>query len=320
MRRFLVWMMACLVLLGAVSGVRAETVPGDLEARLGNMPSIEYQGTLYRMRRRLTSVLLAGTDQRQDDAPAVDAYRSGGQADFLLLLVFDDNRCTIQPVHINRDLMAEITVLNVMGRETGTRMAQICLAHGFGDGGEQSCRLLARALSKRLLDIPIDHYAAMSMDGIAVFNDALGGVQVTLEDDFSALDAQMTPGTTLRLNGRQAELFTRQRYFVGDQTNASRMRRQQVYMRAAADELQNKISESPSFVSGFFSMLDPYLVTDMNRGRMINLANLARQYEMLPVLELEGETVQGEGGFIEFYPADESVMRTVLEAFYAPVS
>lgn len=32
---------------------------------------------------------------------------------------------------------------------------------------------------------------AMYLDGISTFNDALGGVTVTLEDDFSQLDPEM---------------------------------------------------------------------------------------------------------------------------------
>lgn len=313
MRRILAWLLAALCIC---SCTRAETVVGNLEERFGKTPSMEYAGETYRLRSRLTTVLLAGTDQRTGDEPAADEYRSGGQADFLLLVVIDDNRDTIQPVHINRDTMAEITVLNVMGQESGTRRAQICLAHGFGDGREQSCELLARAVSKRMLDAPIDHYAVMNLDGIAALNDALGGVEVTLEEDFTAYDPEMTAGKTMRLKGKQAEVFVRQRYFVGEQTNTARMQRQQSYMRKAAQELRGRLEENPNFLVSLFSVLEPYLVTDMGRGKIANLSSSAAQYELLPMLELEGETVLSESGFIEFYPSEDSVKQTVVQAFY----
>lgn len=315
MRRILAWVLAAVCMF---SFACAETVTGNLEERFGKTPVMEYQGQTFRLRNRLTTILLAGTDRRMEDTVAANEYRNGGQADFLLLLVIDDNRDTIQPVHINRDTMAEITVLSVLGQETGTRTAQLCLAHGFGDGAEQSCELLVRAVSKRLLDVPVDHYAVMNLDGIAALNDAIGGVEVTLQEDFTAYDPQMTAGKTLRLKGSQAEIYVRQRYYVGEQTNTARMSRQQTYMRAAAKAVESRVRTDAGFITALFSLVEPYLVTDMGRGRIANLSNSAEQYELLPMLELEGEAVLGESGFMEFYPTEASVTETVLEAFFEP--
>ncbi|MEI2718881.1 MAG: LCP family protein [Gemmatimonadales bacterium] len=82
-----------------------------------------------------------------------------------------------------------------------SRRAQISLQHGFGDGGEQSARLTADAVSKLFGGMPVDFYIALDMDAISTLNDALGGVEVKVEDDFSALDPAMAQGSTIRLTG-----------------------------------------------------------------------------------------------------------------------
>jgi len=292
---------------------------GDLAARFSEESDIAYEETTYRLRKRLTTVLLAGTDQRMGYAPAENEYRNGGQADFLLLVVIDDNRDTVQPILLNRDTMTRITVLNLMGNVSGTRMAQICLAHGFGDGMEQSCELLRDAVSGLLLNVPIDYYAAMNLDGIAAFNDALGGVEVTLEEDLTVYDPAMYPGATLVLKGMQAEYYVRERYYVGDQTNISRMNRQMNYMNLAAQKLAESAATDQSFVNTLVGAVSPMVVTDMNKGAMANLTSRAVEYELLPILTIDGEAVQGNGGFMEFYPDEESLQKVVLEAFYAPV-
>lgn len=308
--------MLCMLLLSGICAA-GETVRGDLVARFGNVPSIVYEGTEYRLRNRLTAILLAGVDQRGDTEAAIGSeYRSGGQADFQLLLVIDDNRDTVAAIQINRDTMAEITILGVLGQESGTRRAQICLAHSFGDGGKQSCELLVQAVSRLMMDVPIDHYAVMNLDGISALNDVLGGVEVTLEEDFSAYDPEMTAGKTLVLQGDQAEIFLRSRYHVGDQTNVSRLERQKAYIQAAADKLLAGIGASSGYANTVYAAIEPFLVTDMSKGRIVNLANSIHRYEVLPLTGVPGEAVLGAGEVMEFYPDEDALMPIVLDAFF----
>ena len=43
-------------------------------------------------------------------------------------------------------------------------------------------------------DLAIDHYLAMNMDAVVEFNDAIGGVTVTVTDDFSKVDPTIPVG------------------------------------------------------------------------------------------------------------------------------
>lgn len=311
MRRILSALLAILMLTHTAW---AETVVGDVDARL-NAGRIEVDGREYRPKKRLSAILLIGTDQETADEQIHD-FRSGGQADFLVLMVADDNAETITPIQINRDAVTQIHTLNSFGQDAGLWTAQICLSHSFGDGREQSCEFTVDAVSRYLNDVPIEKYIAMSLDGITVFNDALGGVEVTLEDDFSAYDAAMTPGATILLQGKQAEYFVRMRYHVGEQSNVSRLARQKVYMEQAKEALKEKVRSDSRFAEDFLETLTPYIITDMSKGRLINFANLFDSYEIRPMMEIEGESIVGANGLMEFHADEASLQSVVLSVFY----
>lgn len=312
----LICVLLCLVTLTA----GAETVRGNLEERFGAALEITHDGKTYRLRDRLTTILVAGVDQSAETLAGLSGeFRSGGQADFQLLIVIDGERDTVQTMQINRDTMTKITVLNVLGKKSGTRTAQICLAHAFGDGGELSCELLTEAVSNYLMGVPVDYYICVNLDGIPALNDVLGGVEVTLEEDFSAFDPEMTAGKTLTLRGEQAELYVRGRIGVGDQTNISRAARQQKYIAAATERMTGRLKASVGFVNDVYAALEPYIVTNLTKGRLANIATGAVRCETLPAAVVEGEAVLGGNGFMEFYPDEASRMQALLEMFFEPV-
>lgn len=294
---------------------------GDLSERFGEAPAVEYKGAFYRPYENITSILVIGVDRYSNTEDLGISYRNGGQADYLQLLVINEDTQTITPIQIDRDTMTKITILGVLGDKTGFRVAQICLSHGFGDGNDQSCRLTEQAVSWLLLDTPVDYYISMEMDGVPALNDALDGVTVTLEDDFSALDPAMVKGATLTLQGMQAEYFVRGRMFIGVGTNEARMGRQQVFMSALTDRISERIHQSGSagFLNNLLDVLEPYLLTDMSRGRIINTAWNTRDYEQLNPVKPAGEYVIGTYGFNEFHVDEDALKDLIMEIFYYPV-
>lgn len=307
-----------LLCIGTYEFCAAETISGDLEKRL-NADCVEYEGVVYRPKRRLTTVLLMGVDQWKSDASANKTYRSGGQADFLMLVVFDENNRVVTPIHINRDLMAEITIMNLLGEKIGTQVSQICMAYSYGDGDRISCELTMESLSQCFNGIQIDAYLSMRLDGIAELNDALGGVPVALEDDFSVYDPEMTEGRMLTLTGKQAEYYLRYRYEIGDGSNASRLLRQRKYMESATQVFMAQLEGSASNCTLLLDAVDPFIVTDMSRGRLINLGKQAECFSIMPIIEIEGENVVGDSGMYEFYPDQSKLLDIVLDVFYDPL-
>ncbi|OPZ70163.1 MAG: Biofilm regulatory protein A precursor [Firmicutes bacterium ADurb.Bin467] len=321
----------CLVLLAAAAvfafyevgrWIETRNIPapprGDLTGVFEEQPRIEWNGRTYARKSGLTSILLMGVDKR-DDAPTT-GFRQGGQADFLLLLVLDRDQKTVTQLQIDRDTMTDIVVLGVLGNVTGTRRSQVCLSHGFGDGAETSCEYTVQAVKNLLFGMDVDLYAAIDLNAIGVLNDALGGVTVALEDDFSAYDPEMTPGKTLTLTGRQAEALVRYRMDVGDGTNESRMRRQRTYMEAASKALGERIARDADFVGGLYEALDGIMVTNMRKGRMVNEASRIYSYDILPAATPAGEYGIGDDGFMEFHADEAKLLQWVVETYFDPVN
>lgn len=293
-------------------------VRGDHTQRYAYEKTLEADGVTYRVRKDITTVLLIGTDvQAQHLTP--QGYRDGGQADFLWLLIMDNTNQTITQIQIDRDTMTPITVLGVMGNKSGTRTAQICLAHGFGDGGEQSCELTAEAVSGLFCGIPIDLYLALNMDGISVLNDALGGVTVTLKDDFSDFDPVMVPGVTLTLQGDQAEYYVRNRMGIGVGTNEERMRRQETYLSEISEMLHAQVRTDKEYIGTLYDELLPYMTTNISRGRLINEIWAAKDYLQEDTVQLTGEHRIGHDGFVEFHVDETALQQFVIKQFYERV-
>lgn len=290
---------------------------GDHLQRQSYVATVEYDGETYRQRQNLTSILLMGVDQ--PSTAESGGYRNGGQADFLRLMVIDPARKTVSQLQIDRDTMTPITILGVLGNKSGVRTAQVSLSHGYGDGGTQSCELTVEAVTNLLFGAPIDFYMAMNLDGISELNDLVGGVTVTLEDDFTAIDPTMTLGRTMTLHGDQAETYVRNRHDVNVGTNEARMARQEQYIGQLIDLFMGAQQQNENFVGEVFDALTPYLTTSISRGRLINEVWVAKDYEMAPAVKPQGVHQVAEDGFMQFQVDQTDLERIVLDMFYEKV-
>lgn len=296
-------------------GEAAEPV-GSLEGRFADdNVEMQYAGRTWSYRRRdLTNLLLIGVDWADGEAAASERY--AGQADFLLLLTIDRGNRTVSALQLDRDTIADVRILGPFGDFTGIRATQICLSHAYGETAEENCENTVWAVSRLLANIPIDGYLALDMGGIAALNDALGGVTVTLEEDFSQLDPQMTKGAALRLQGDQAEKFVRGRRNVGDGTNASRMRRQKAFIDAARELLLQQMNADMNCVGRLYDALEEHLTTNLQRGWLINKAYECREYQWKDAITPAGSHAVGEDGFMEFHADADALNALLAESFF----
>ena len=75
--------------------------------------TMEVDGVTYRRRTDLTTILVMGIDH-DSEVEAEGSYQ-GGQADFQRLIVIDSKDKTVRQLKIDRDTMAEVTVLGMLG-------------------------------------------------------------------------------------------------------------------------------------------------------------------------------------------------------------
>lgn len=283
----------------------AEPVFGTLEGRFDSAITIERDGGVFHYREmEITNYLLIGVDNEEG--------MNGGQADFLVLLSVDRRNRTVTPIMVDRDTIAAVTTYGVFGNKSGEKQMQICLAQAFHGKGTTGSANTVSALSRLLCGVPIEHYAAVDMAGITLLNDAVGGVEVVLEDDLSALDPSLTQGAAVTLTGSQAELFVRSRMNVADGTNASRMKRQRVYLESLLPKL---FVQQGGLLEDGLNQLDGHYETDMTDSAILSTLQKYDGYEWQAFMLLPGEYRVGSDGFTEFW-LDERQTQEMLTALW----
>lgn len=281
----------------------------------GQEESLTYYNGAWYARKELETVLVMGVDKYADDAAAEDDYTNQEQADFLLLVVLDRNAGVCTALPLNRDTMTEITALGLAGERTGTFTGQLALAHTYGSGGLDSARNEGRAVSALLYGTEIDHVMAFTMDAVPVLTDAVGGVPVLVEDDFSAMTDQLPMGQEVTLRGELALTFVRGRGSMGgEKTNLNRMARQNAYLQGLYRRLQDT-AQDEGFLTQLLLELSPYLDTDCTAAQLNDLYQTVVQ-DRLAVLDAPaGEAVVGDE-FMEFHVDEDALQQTVIELFY----
>ena len=161
-----------------------------------------YNGGWYARRNDLETILLMGLDKYAETEES--NYLNNEQSDFLMLLVINKETGACTPIQLNRDTMTKIQILGVRGDVAGTFTGQLALAHTYGSGERDSCLNTTEAVSNLLYGVGIDHYISITMDGVAILNDLVGGVEVEVMDDFSSIDSTLVQGETVTLMGNHA--------------------------------------------------------------------------------------------------------------------
>ncbi len=271
----------------------------------------------YYPRQDITVVMLLGID---DEGPVRDSgfYNNTGGADMVALLIFDKKAEVCNLLLLNRDSMVEMPVLGLGGKPAGTYYGQLALSHTWGSGLKDSCENTRTTVSNMLLGVPIDYYMALNMDGIGILNDAVGGVTVTIQDDFSAVDESLVMGQTICLNAKQAMSFVRSRQGVGNGLNQSRMERHEQYMDGFVAGLRAHLASDPVYASRLMEQVSDYLVTDCSTTVLNRLVTEFQDYPLMPPVSPKGENVRGEK-YHEFYVDQEDLERLALELFFAPI-
>lgn len=310
-----------LVLVMIISGLRIleSTVffRGQYQQETIDRKTITRNGVDYYPRRDVTVMLVMGIDQ-MGPVKNSESYTNYGAADMVMLLIFDEKNEVCNILYLNRDTMMEMPVLGIGGKQAGTYYGQLALSHTYGSGLEDSCENVRTAVSDFLNGITIDHYIAMNMDAISILNDAVGGVTVTVKDDFSMIDDGITMGE-YTLRGEQAIDFVRTRKDVGDQLNLSRIERQKEYVENFVAALRAKIEAESEFLLAAYEDVAPYLVSDCSMNTVGGMIDRYEDYELNEIVTPAGDNVLGNQ-YYEFYVDEQELDALILRLFYVEKS
>lgn len=302
----------------------------DASAETAELPdayAISYRGSKYVYNENMVNILFMGIDATNENQFAHVGVNSH-QADTLILAAIDSEKQDVTLIHIPRDSVTEIKVLDANMNYARSIMGPITIQHSFGDGKTISNELTEDAVSNLLYAVPIYRYVSMNMDAIPVINDAVGGVTLELLEDMTAYNKNMKQGVTYELMGKDAWIYTTRRDVKIDDSAIGRMKRQMQYMKALFEATKAKTKENITFPVTMFLEVKESIQTNLS---ISEITYLAKQMLNIELTDEKVETVPGqlreieEGEFEEYqfplgYVVDEEALKDlIIRVFYTEV-
>ena len=284
-----------------------------------NNQVLEHDGQKYVLKDGVETFLVMGLDKMGSEVTN-DSYNNNQQADFLMLMVFDNKAKTYSTIHINRDTMVEIEKLGIAGEKTGTVNTQIALAHTYGKGGTISNSNTARAVSKYLYNVKVNHYMSLTLDSVPVMNELVGGISLEVLEDFTKVEGgeNLIKGETVKLTPEEALLYVQGRKGLEGSSNEMRMERQQQYLNAMRVEVEKKIENDKEFLANAVIKMADYMDSDCSTARLQEMGKRMQEYEYVEIADIKGESKIGAENKMEFYPDEEALKKLVIDLFYVP--
>ena len=250
-------------------GVYASMVYHSLKNAVHQM-----QGTEHKSEKRIEnvtfqnqdpfSVLLLGVDERKNDV---------GRSDTMIVMTVNPTKQSINMLSLPRDTRTEI-----VGHGTSDKMN-----HAYAYGGIP----MAINTVEEFLDIPIDYYVKMNMEGFQEIVDAVGGITVDNDMDL-AYKGYTFPKGTLTLDGEEALIYSRIRKEDPRGDFGRQMRQRQVIQA-----VMNKGASLSSLANyqGIFAALGNNVETNLSFDEMMSIQ---RHYKSA-LNSIEQMTLEGQG-------------------------
>ena len=284
---------------------------------------VRYNGDIYQYNEDILTFLIMGIDKRGKVEPVKDGI-DGGQADLIMLAVFNPHTKVTSLITVNRNTMTEIDVYDENGEYIGSGLGQICLQHGYGDGAELSCERTKKAVSNLFYKLPIHGYFSINMGAIKAINSAVGGVTITLDEDFDVNmygESVFLPKGENTLTDDEAHVYIRYRDHSEFDSATTRLNRQKKYIAAFIAKLKKETSRDITTPVKIFNELSPYIVTDITTGEITYMVSNTYDYnfDFDNIYSLKGETVIGKTEHEEFNYDPDQLYAMIIDIFYEKV-
>ncbi|HEL2525537.1 TPA: LCP family protein [Streptococcus suis] len=177
------------------------------------------------------TILLMGVDM---DQATRGGDWEGGRSDSMILVTVNPKTKETNMMSLTRDIMVEIAEAN--GESSGM-VEKLNHSYSYGQAP------MAIATIEKMMDINIDRYIEINMDGLVELVDAVGGIEVnntlgfpiSISEHEPAYTSIVQPGKQL-VNGDQALVYARMRY-DDPEGDIGRQRRQREVITAIIKKL-----------------------------------------------------------------------------------
>ena len=268
----------------------------------------------YKFDTDIVNILLLGLDSNAEREQQNKGYRS----DVIILCSMNTKTNDVTLLSIPRDTYAHVYTLDSNGNATTDTYRKINAAYALVDGDHDMRAKNAITSVKELLscsgrlNVPIDYYFTIDMDGIDELCDLLGGVEVTLDVDVPLIDPNHDSltggyvgraGETVTLTGDAANSYLRCRKNIPGE-EAGRRAHQRTFMLAAAKKIK---SLGIGSVANLFVQMQEFAYTNLSAEQAVAVASIFRNVDMDSV-NLDNIPGESEDGGSYFYYANEAGM------------
>ncbi|WP_434100525.1 LCP family protein [Streptomyces werraensis] len=221
------------------------------------------------------NVLILGSDSRAGDNAELNTGKiAGARSDTALVMHIPEGRTQAVAVSIPRDTLVTRPECKDADGSTVAGAERVMFNSIYSQVGP-AC--VVKTVEK-MSGVRMDHYVEIDFAGFKDLVDAIGGVEVTVDQDIhdksSGLD--LTAGTH-RLDGTQSLQFVRTRHGVGDGSDLGRIGLQQEFMIALLSEIKKQdLLGSPTKTYKIADTLTAALTTDSELASLTALAEFGR--------------------------------------------
>ncbi|PGT99303.1 LytR family transcriptional regulator [Bacillus cereus] len=221
------------------------------------------------------SILLVGADERGNDK---------GRSDSLMVLTLNPKQQSMKTISIPRDTYTEI-----IGKSKKDK-----INHAYAFGGVD----MSVATVSGFLDIPIQYYIEVNMEGFKDIVDAVDGVDINNDLAFSLEGHQFRKGN-IHLNGEEALAFVRMRKEDPRGDFGRQMRQRQI--------MQAIIKKGSSFSSlenynDILTVIQKNIKTNLTQEQMFHMQrNYKGCLENSEDIQIQGEGHKAADGIWYYY-------------------
>ncbi|KIL49829.1 LytR family transcriptional regulator [Jeotgalibacillus soli] len=230
------------------------------------------------------SVLMLGVDEREGDA---------GRSDTIIVMTVNPAEQTTKLLSIPRDTLTEI-----VGRGTNDK-----INHAYAFGGVE----MAMDTVENFLDIPIDYYVQVNMEGFQDIVDSVGGITVNNSFAFESGGYSFSEGQ-ITLDGEEALAYSRMRY-EDPNGDFGRQERQRQVIQAVIQEGAD-ISSLWNF-GNIFDALGSNIKTNLTFDQMVEIQGeyraAASNIEQTSIETGSGQRIDG----IYYYVVPEEELAAI---------
>ncbi|GAA3521757.1 hypothetical protein GCM10022234_17130 [Aeromicrobium panaciterrae] len=220
-----------------------------------------------------TNILFIGSDSRKLKSKGY-GNESGQRSDALMLVHFAKDNARVDAVQIPRDTLTTLPACDDTGSGAFRGGYNLMINSALAGGPACSVRAV-----EALSGVHIDHFVQLDFDGFASMVNALGGVDVCLNEPMVDRDAKLDlPAGKQKLDGKNALALARTRHAVGDGSDIGRLGHQQVVMSSIISRARDAgVLTRPDRLFKFLNALTSSITVDEEISSISALTGLAKR-------------------------------------------